>query len=58
MSGSNRLINSKNTLEGNSQSRLKTELMDGNNQAVTDTEEGISTKYPYKKGSVTNKKAQ
>lgn len=43
-SGANRLINSVNTIKGNSQSALKEKLMNGNKQAVIDTEEGIGMK--------------
>lgn len=41
MSGSNRLINSSNTLEGGSQDELTTKLEDGNEEAISIIEGGI-----------------
>lgn len=41
MSGVNRLINSSNTLKGNSQEKLKEELMKGNESAMLDEEQGM-----------------
>lgn len=48
MSGVNRLINSKNTIEGNSQQSLKEKLMQGNTSAVEATNAGIPCKTPIK----------
>lgn len=41
MSGQNRLINSENTINGNSQQTLKEKLMNANEEAVKITEAGI-----------------
>lgn len=44
MSGSNRLANSINTIEGNSQEELKAKLANANEEAIEATEEGIPCK--------------
>ena len=48
MSGQNRLVMSKNAIEGNSEEKLRNELWNANEEAIQDTQEGIPLKAANK----------